>query len=48
MKVIEKNESGIKRTDNRLCLLCRKYIAKKNWKKHLAACEIKFRKDKGI
>jgi len=44
MKTIEKNELDIKRTQ--LCLLCRKYI--KNWKKHLVACEVKFKKDKGI
>ena len=41
-KIIEKNEFGIKRTDNRLCLVCRKYVLKKDWKKHLA---IKSKKD---
>ena len=36
-KIIEKNEFGTKRTDNRLCLVCKKYISKKEWKKHLRA-----------
>lgn len=34
-KVIEVNEFGTKRKDNRLCLVCKKYISTKNWKKHL-------------
>lgn len=42
-KIIEKNEFGIKRTDNRLCLLCRRYIFKNRWKKHLIICERKFK-----
>lgn len=37
----EENEFGIKKTNNRLCLLCRKYISKKEWKKHLLICEKK-------
>ena len=28
-------ELGTKRTDNRLCLVCKKYVPKKKWKKHL-------------
>jgi len=32
------NEFGIKRKNNRLCLVCRKYILKKSWKKHIKRC----------
>jgi len=44
IKKCESNEFGIKRTNNQLCLLCRKYILKRNWKKHLKDCEIEFTK----
>lgn len=37
-----------KKLNTRLCLLCRKYISKKNWKRHLRICEPKFKKEKGI
>lgn len=38
-KVIEHNEFGIKRTDNLLCLVCRKYIMKRLFKKHIKTHE---------
>ena len=38
-KIVEKNEFGIKKSNNRLCLLCIKYITNKGWKKHLKKCE---------
>lgn len=34
-KIIEVNEFGTKRTDNRLCLICTKYIFKSNWVRHI-------------
>ena len=37
-KIIEENEFGVKRTDNRLCLVCKKYILKKEWRKHYMKC----------
>jgi len=43
--LIEKNEFGIKRTTNRLCLLCKKYTLKRNWKKHIKECEKIFLKE---
>lgn len=47
-KIIENNEFGIKRTDNRLCLLCKKYIPIKGWKKHKIICEKEFKQKNGI
>jgi len=43
-KVIKKNEFGIKKKDNRLCLLCREYILNKDFNKHRKICEVKFNK----
>lgn len=34
-KIIEENRFGIKRTDNRLCLICAEYIFLKEWEEHL-------------
>ena len=33
--------------NKRLCLLCRQYISKKDWKKHLRKCEKIFKKNMG-
>ena len=38
-KFVEQNEFGIKRTDNHLCLICKTYIFKKNWAKHVKKCQ---------
>jgi hypothetical protein len=40
-RIIEQNEFGIKTNKNRLCIVCKKYILKKEWRKHLLIHEEK-------
>ena len=44
----ERNEFGIKKKNNLLCLLCRKYVLKKKFNEHLPDCEYNFKQKTGI
>lgn len=39
---------GVKDNYHRLCLLCRKYIVKNRWNKHLIKCEKWYKKAHGL